>query len=101
MQGKKCKRGTQGNSLPIKIAAAFQFCHLCFFTKPKVAVTQTGTMLTIVSECSNCGETYTWRSQPDLLGKFPAGNLLLSFAVLCAAASLRKVLSTYGFVGLS
>ena len=83
-----------------KLLLLFQFCHLCVFTKPKVAVTQTGTMLTIVSECSNCGETYTWRSQPDLLGKFPAGNLLLSFAVLCAGAPLRKVLLVFRHMGL-
>lgn len=27
-----------------------------------------------------------------LLGKFPAGNILLSFAILCAGASVKKVL---------
>ena len=91
MQGKNVREEPKGIVFLSKLLLLFQFCHLCFFAKPKVAVTQTGTMLTIVSECSNCGETYTWRSQPDLLGKFPAGNLLLSFAVLCAGASLRKV----------
>ena len=78
-----------------KLVLLFQFCHLCLFPKPNVAVTQTGTMLTIVSECSNCGESYTWKSQPDLMGRFPAGNLLLSFATLCAGASIRKVLLVF------
>lgn len=73
---------------------------MCFFPKPKVAVTQTGTMLTIESECSNCGETHTWKSQPDLLGRFPAGNLLLNFAVLCAGASIRKVLLVFRHMGM-
>lgn len=57
-------------------------------------------MLTIESECSKCGETYTWKSQPDFLGKFPAGNILLSFAVLCAGASIRKVLLVFRHMGL-
>jgi solute carrier family 8 (sodium/calcium exchanger) len=34
----------------------------------------------------------SWSSQPLLLGKFPAGNILLSFAILCAGASVKKVL---------
>lgn len=84
-----------------RLLLLFQFCHLCFFPKPKaVAVTQTGTMLTIESECSNCGEMHTWKSQPDLLGRFPAGNLLLSFAVLCAGASIRKVLLVFQHMGM-
>lgn len=57
-------------------------------------------MLTIEAECSNCGETHTWKSQPDLLGKFPAGNLLLSFAVLSAGTSIRKVLLVFRHMGM-
>ena len=83
-----------------KLMLLFEFCHLCLFPNPKVAVTQTGTMLSIVTECSKCGETYTWKSQPDLMGRFPAGNLLLSFAVLCAGASIRKVLLVFRHVGV-
>ena len=78
----------------------FQFCHLCLFPRPNVAVTQTGTMLTITSECSNCRERYTWKSQLDLMGRFPAGNLLLSFATLCAGASIRKVLLVFQHMGI-
>ena len=83
-----------------KLMLLFQFCHLCLFPNPKVAVTQTGTMLSIVTECSKCGETYTWKSQPDLMGRFPAGNLLLSFAVPCAGASIRKVLLVFRHMGV-
>ena len=83
-----------------KLMLLFEFCHLCLFPNPKVAVTQTGTMLSIVTECSKCGETYTWKSQPDLMGRFPAGNLLLSFAVLCAGASIRKVLLVFRHMGV-
>ena len=95
MQGKDIREEPKGIVFLSKLLLLFEFCHLCFFSKPKVAVTQTGTMLTIQSECSNCGETFTWKSQPDLLGRFPAGNLLLSFAVLCAGTSIRKVLLVF------
>ena len=100
MEGKNIREEPKGIVFLSKLLLLFQFCHLCFFAKPKVVVTQTGTMLTIVSECSKCGETYTWKSQPDLLGRFPAGNLLLSFAVLCAGASVRKVLLVFQHMGL-
>ena len=66
MQGKNVREELQGIVFISKLVLLFQFCHLCFFAKPKVAVTQTGTMLIMVSECSNCGETYTWGSQSDL-----------------------------------
>ena len=100
MQGKDIREEPKGIVFLSKLLLLFEFCHLCFFSKPKVAVTQTGTMLTIQSECSNCGETFTWKSQPDLLGRFPAGNLLLSFAVLCAGTSIRKVLLVFRHMGL-
>ena len=54
----------------------------------------------LVTECSKCGETYTWKRQPDLMGRFPAGNLFLRFAVLCAGASIRKVLLVFRHMGV-
>ena len=78
----------------------FKISHLCFFPNPKGAVTQVRTMLKIGTLCSNCGEKYTWRSQPDLLGKFPAGNWFWIFAVLCAGASIRKVLLVFHHMGM-
>lgn len=100
VEGKNIREEPKGIVFLSKLLLLFQFCHLCFFPKPKVAVTQTGTMLTIESECSNCGEMHTWKSQPDLLGRFSAGNLLLSFAVLCAGASIRKVLLVFRHMGM-
>ena len=100
MEGKNIREEPKGIVFISKLLVLFQFCHLCFFSKPKVAVTQTGTMLTVETHCSNCGQSNIWRSQPDLLGKFPAGNLLLSFAVLCAGASIRKVLLVFKHMGI-
>ena len=78
----------------------FQHCHVCFSANPALSVTQTGTMMTIQSSCSLCLNTFIWQSQPYLLGKFPAGNLLLSFAILCAGASVNKVLLVFRHMGM-
>ena len=67
---------------------------------PEVTPSQTGTLLTIETKCSACKGVFTWKSQPFLLGKFPAGNLLLSFAVLCAGASIKKVLTVFQRMGV-
>ena len=83
-----------------KILLLFQYCHLCFATNPTLTVLQTGTMLTIESSCNSCKGLFKWDSQPHMLGKFPAGNLLLSFAILCAGASINKVLLVFRHLGL-
>lgn len=67
---------------------------------PEVTSSQTGTLITIETKCNACKEIFTWKSQPFLLGKFPAGNLLLSFAVLCAGASIKKVLTVFQHMGV-
>ena len=83
-----------------KLLLLFQHCHICFSANPALSVTQTGTMMTIQSSCSRCSDTFIWQSQPYLLGKFPAGNLLLSFAILCAGASVNKVLLVFRHMGM-
>lgn len=57
-------------------------------------------MLTIQSSCSSCTNTFIWQTQPYLLGRFPAGNLLLSFAILCAGASVNKVILVFKHMGM-
>ena len=42
-----------------------------------------------------------WRSQPLILGKHPAGNIMLSFGILMAGASVRKGLTDSKHVGMS
>ena len=83
-----------------RLLLLFQHCHFCFAASPKVRVFQNGTMLTLNALCNTCNQKFTWKSQPDLLGKFPAGNLLLSFAILCAGASVNKVLLVFRHMGL-
>jgi len=57
-------------------------------------------MISITTSCINCKQDFTWNSQPTILGRFPAGNILLSFAILCAGASTNKVLLVFRHMGL-
>ena len=62
---------------------------------------QRGTMVIVSQHCSRCGEyAFTWKSQPLIFGKYPAGNVLLSFGVLMAGASISKVLLVMRHMGL-
>lgn len=58
-----------------------------------------GTMVTVRQVCNTCSG-YTWRSQPLVLGRYPAGNILLSFGILMAGASVSKVLLVLKHMGL-
>lgn len=53
----------------------------------------------LVSSCT--GKPFKWRSQLFVLGKYPAGNILFSFSVLMAGASISKVLLVFKHMGLS
>ena len=78
------------------------FCFKCKREKPKVKTEQNGTMVTVLQYCDACqGKSFTWRSQPFVLGRYPAGNILLSFAILMAGASISKVLLVFRHMGLS
>ena len=60
-----------------------------------------GTMVTVTQSCSRCQGVFTWNSQPPpILGKYPIGNVLLSFSILMAGASINKVLLIFQHMGL-
>ena len=76
-------------------------CFSCKESKPKVSMKKNGTMVTVSQHCNICGkDAFQWRSQPLAFGKYPAGNLLLSFATLMAGASISKVLLIFQHMGL-
>ncbi|XP_071795886.1 uncharacterized protein [Asterias amurensis] len=50
-----------------------------------------GTMVVVVQTCTNCTSVTKWESQPYVRDT-PAGNILLSTAILTSGASVRKVL---------
>ena len=76
-------------------------CFNCKEEKPKVTMKGNGTMVTVWQHCKKCGkDAFCWRSQPLVFGRYPAGNFLLSFAVLMAGASISKVLLVFCHMGL-
>ena len=80
-----------------KLLALFSlFCFKCKESKPKVTMTQRGTMVIVKQHCQGCGRNpYTWKSQPMMFGRYPAGNVLLSFSVLIPGASISKILLVF------
>ena len=77
------------------------FCFKCREEKPTISVKHNGTKVTVWQHCPKCGENaFKWDSQPLVLGKYPAGNTLLSFAVLMAGASVSKMLFVFRHMGL-
>ena len=69
------------------------FCLKCKENGPSATMQLNGTMVTVTQ---NCHKSYIWKSQPPPpRGKSPIGNLLLSFAILMAGASINKVLLAF------
>lgn len=77
------------------------FCFNCKASDPSVSMDSCGTMVTVNQQCQSCKRNFKWRSQPYILGRYPPGNLLLSFAVLMAGASIGKIILVFKHMGLS
>ena len=77
------------------------FCFTCKADKPQVNMKKNGTAVSVQQECLHCHNSFKWSSQPLILTKFPAGNILLSFAILVSGASINKVLLVFKHLGLS
>lgn len=74
----------------------------CKKSKPTETMKQRGTMVIVFQHCPKCGENaFHLRSQPLIFGNYPAGNILLSFGVLMAGASISKILLVFRHMGLS
>lgn len=82
------------------LALFSKFCFKCKEDEPSVSMKVYGTMVCVEQHCRKC-EGYKWQSQPLILGKYPAGNILLSFGVLIAGASISKVLLIFKHMGLA
>ena len=78
------------------------FCFNCRSPSPGVTVKKCGTMATVIQLCAMCGpkKQFSWRSQPYMLGRYPAGNLLLSFSILMSGVNISKVLLMFRHMGL-
>ena len=78
------------------------FCFRCKEDKRTVTMTTAGTMVTARQNCAKCGDSsIVWRSQPLVFDKQPLGNMLLSFAILMAGATINKTLLVFRHMGLS
>ena len=76
-------------------------CFKCKKSEPTATMKQRGPMVVVSQHCTTCGDNaFSWRSQPLIFGKYPAGNMLLSFGVLMAGASISKVLLVMRHMGL-
>lgn len=85
-----------------KLVSLFtMFCFKCKEGGPSVTMKSLRTMVAVTQHCLKCKQSYEWQSQPTVHGKIPAGNLLLSFAILMAGASISKTLLIFCHIGLS
>ena len=84
----------------------FGNCPACKMPGVLVEVTKFGTMVQVQTTCNNskCMKcTNVWTSQPRIKmsnAHIPAGNLLLSFAILTAGGSASKTLRIFEHMGL-
>lgn len=73
------------------------FSMFCFTRKarnPKVSMERNGTMVRVAQHCDiKCQKKFDWQSQPFVLGRYPAGNILLSFATYIKGALSRRFCS--------
>ena len=83
------------------LALFSMFCFTCKADKPQVNMKKNGTAVSVQQECLHCHNSFKWSSQPLIVTKFPAGNILLSFAILVSGASISKVLLVFKHLGLS
>ena len=78
------------------------FCFHCCAPEPCAEGTICGSMITIVQACKICGplRKFIWRSQPLVLGKYPAGNIMTSFGMLMSGVNINQTLLMFKHVGL-
>lgn len=100
INGKNVKDEPKAIVFISRLLQLFQHCHLCYAPSPSIALKQFGTMVTIETTCIKCKQIFKWQSQPLMLGKFAAGNLLLSFGMLTAGASVKKILLVFKHINL-
>ena len=69
----------------------FQLCPVC--TEPATAEVTcvVGTLIHVTQKCLTCSYARVWRSQP-YINKIPAGNLLLSAAILFSGSMISQTL---------
>ncbi len=79
----------------------FNVCQLCGMSWANGRISsRSGTLAIVTQYCMACDKETTWRSQP-YIGKYPAGNISLSTAILCAGAMPGQTIRFLKFWGVS
>ena len=68
----------------------FKQCTSCHNDCIGEVAYQKGTFVAVKQLCSHCGHEHTWTSQPHIKDT-PAGNILLSAAILFSGATSGKI----------
>ena len=79
------------------------FCFNCKTPYRKVDIKKNCTMATVTQICPTCGQlknNFEWNSQPNTLGRYPAGNVMLCFAILMSGVGISKVFLLFKHLGL-
>ncbi len=69
----------------------FTICRYCLSFTTDVSTTVQGTFLKVSQFCKTCCHHFVWESQP-MFGTIPAGNILLSSAILFTGLMPTKAL---------
>ena len=69
----------------------FEFCPLCTEPSTSEISNVVGTLIHVTQKCLSCSYVRVWRSQP-YIKKIPAGNLLLSAAILYSGSMISQTL---------
>ena len=69
----------------------FEFCPLCTEPSTSEISNVVGTLIHVTQKCLSCSYARVWRSQP-YIKKIPAGNLLLSAAILYSGSMISQTL---------
>ena len=79
------------------------FCFHCKTENPQVQITRNGTMATVIQTCKHCGthKQFKWRSQPFVHGRYPAGNIMMSFGILLSGVNISQTLLMFRHMGLA
>ena len=72
----------------------FSICFMCRSTYTSIEKVTIGSFLCIKQICSHCNNIYIWESQP-YVGKIPAGNILISAAILYTGSLPAKAIRVF------
>ena len=79
------------------LLSLFTTCRSCHQLCTSKVTQQIGTFISIKQICFHCGHEWSWHSQPFIKDR-PAGNILLSAAILFSGSTPTKVFHLMNFL---